>query len=124
MISSISGRQALVYEDEGVSFSSAEALVQQLQNILGPSITVKKVNSAYLANEPWEDKTDVVAMGGGKCSLWEVQLGDKGMLKIHQYVLRGGKYIGFCAGAYFGFCFSRRRIYIGFSGSIHVLQMK
>lgn len=94
--------QALVYDDEGVSSLSSEAIALQLRKILDASICVKKVDSAYLLKEPWEKNTVVLAMGGGRCSAWEKNLGDAGIRKIQEYVKGGGKYLGFCAGAYFG----------------------
>jgi biotin--protein ligase len=93
--------QALVYADKGVCLPSADALVEQLRSLLDPSVSVFKVGAHYLRTESWEDKTSVLAMGGGSCSFWDEQLQIEGMEKIHQYVLGGGKYIGLCAGAYF-----------------------
>ncbi len=92
--------QALVYFDEGVSYQSADALVAQLESLLAGDIVVKKVDSLYLSTESWEDKTIVLAMGGGVCTQWEENLGEIGMKKIREYV-RNGKFIGLCAGAYF-----------------------
>jgi biotin--protein ligase len=99
--------QALVYLDEGVCRQSAHALVEQLEDILDPSISVLKVDSAYLKTESWEDKTVVVVMGGGVCSTWDKQLGFEGIEKIGQYVFKGGRYMGLCAGAYFACAESR-----------------
>ncbi len=93
--------QALVYMDEGVCRSSADALVGQLEAMLDPSISVIKVDSDYLKAELWEDKTIALVMGGGTCSSWDRHLGIEGVEKIRQYVFKGGRYIGLCAGAYF-----------------------
>ena len=93
--------QALVYFDVGVSEMSADALVAQLQSLLDPSILVRKVDSTYLIAESWEDKTVVLAIGGGSCSEWENSLGETGMLKIQKYFKNKGKLILLCAAAYF-----------------------
>jgi biotin--protein ligase len=91
--------QALVYADQGSP--SAAALEKQLKLLLDPSISVVKVNGEYLRTEAWEDKTAVLVMGGGSCRNWDEQLQAEGIEKIERYVRGGGKYIGFCAGAYF-----------------------
>jgi biotin--protein ligase len=93
--------QALVFSDKGVCLPSAKALKKQLKTLLGPSISVFEVDGEYLRTQKWEDKTVVLAMGGGICSEWDQQLQAEGIQKIRNYVLGGGKYIGFCAGAYF-----------------------
>ncbi|HEX4839360.1 MAG TPA: BPL-N domain-containing protein [Rhabdochlamydiaceae bacterium] len=93
--------QALVYSDKGVCLPSAKALEEQLKRLLGPTIAVIQVDGEYLRTQKWEDKTVVLAMGGGVCSEWDQQLQMEGIQKIQNYVRGGGKYIGFCAGAYF-----------------------
>ena len=93
--------QVLVYEDEGVNMQSSEALVTQLRALLDSAISIQKVGSDYLKTQSWEDKTIALVMGGGKCTPWEKSLEESGMHKIRDYVLGGGKYLGFCAGAYF-----------------------
>ena len=93
--------QALVYLDEGVCYPSAEALSKQLKTLLGPSIDVLKVDSHYLKTEAWQGRTVILAMPGGKCRFWDEKLGAEGINKIHDYVMKGGRYLGVCAGAYF-----------------------
>ncbi|MBS0649193.1 MAG: hypothetical protein JSS10_08230 [Verrucomicrobia bacterium] len=93
--------QALVYLDEGVCRQSAEALALQLEEFLDPSIAVIQVDSSYLQLEAWEDRTVVLVMGGGVCSVWDERLGCAGIEKIRRYIHQGGRYIGICAGAYF-----------------------
>ena len=93
--------QVLVYEDEGINKQSSEALVAQLRALLDATVSIQKVGSTYLNNNPWEDKTIALVVGVGRCTRWERCLGESGMHNIRNYVLGGGKYIGFCAGAYF-----------------------
>ncbi len=99
--------QALVYADQGICLPSANALEGQLKSLLDPSISVLKVNGEYLRTSDWEDETVVLAMGGGRCSCWDEQLQAEGIQKIQRYVKGGGKFIGFCAGAYFASAKSR-----------------
>jgi biotin---protein ligase len=111
--------EALVYAGKGVSSLGAEALVKQLQKKF---TTVKMVDSAYLTSTAWEKTTAVLAMGGGTCGAWEEALGEAGVAKIHRYVMEGGKYLGFCAGAYFASSHSsfqareKKRLYFLFEG--------
>ncbi|HEY5259767.1 MAG TPA: BPL-N domain-containing protein [Rhabdochlamydiaceae bacterium] len=93
--------QALVYADQGVCLPSAAALERQLKSLLDPSVSVLKVDGAYLRTKAWEDKTAVLVMGGGSCRYWDEQLQAEGIEKIQRYVKGGGRYIGICAGAYF-----------------------
>ncbi|HUD02085.1 MAG TPA: BPL-N domain-containing protein [Rhabdochlamydiaceae bacterium] len=101
---------ALVYEDKGVCLQSANAVVGQLKSVLDPAVSVFKVDSLYLKTEPWEDNTAVLVMGGGSCSAWDEELGAEAIEKIHRYVMRGGRYIGLCAGAYFASAECRFRL--------------
>jgi biotin--protein ligase len=93
--------QALVYADKGVCHPSANALERQLKALLDPSVKVCKVDGEYLRSQPWEEKTVVLVMGGGSCQQWDEQLQNAGIEKIQRYVREGGRYMGFCAGAYF-----------------------
>lgn len=99
--------QALVYADKGVCVPSADALAGQLKLLLDPSVVIRKVDGEYLRRSNWEDKTVVLAMGGGSCRQWDEQLQPEGIEKIQRYVNGGGKYIGLCAGAYFASAESR-----------------
>lgn len=94
-------KKILIFKDEGTTLSSVEAITSQLAKTLETPFTTKCVNSHYLKTKNWEAKTFALIMGGGHCSYWENGLGTLGMLKIHHFVARGGRYLGICAGAYF-----------------------
>lgn len=94
-------KKILIYQDEGTCLSSLNAITSQLQKTLEAPFTTKLVNSNYLKTKSWEIKTFALIMGGGHCSYWETALGTSGMLKIHHFVVHGGRYLGICAGAYF-----------------------
>jgi glutamine amidotransferase-like uncharacterized protein len=93
--------QVLIYDDLGVNAHSARALFETLKELLDPSIFIRKVDSHFLVNASWENKTVALVMGGGICRQWDLNLGERGIKKIRNYVFNGGQYIGFCAGAYF-----------------------
>ena len=88
----------LIYHDRGVCELSAAALEQELGRCFRH---IQRVDSAYLKTASWESSAGALVMGGGCCTSWEEQLQTAGMQKIHNFVCRGGKFVGFCAGAYF-----------------------
>lgn len=94
-------KKILVYQDQGTSVSSLQAIITQLQNTIQEPFTTKIVNSRYLLTKKWEVKTFALIMGGGHCTHWENALGDAGMHIIKRFVANGGRYLGICAGAYF-----------------------
>ncbi|MBS0615213.1 MAG: hypothetical protein JSR58_01510 [Verrucomicrobia bacterium] len=99
-LSSLVRKQAMirVYSDKGACDLSSDALAFELGKRFP---CVQKVDSRFLKSVSWETTTSALIMGGGTCSIWEQDLGQKGMEKIRDFVLKGGKFVGFCAGAYF-----------------------
>ncbi len=94
----------LVYHDKGSCDLSSDALATELKKSFPQ---VKRVDSHFLKTAPWESSASALIMGGGTCSIWEEHLQHSGMEKIRNFVLKGGKFVGFCAGAYFGAPYSR-----------------
>lgn len=94
-------KQILVYDDYGVNGSSAEALVKQLTAIIDPQIKVLKCKAEDLKARDWESKTLLLIMGGGKCSDWDTKLDASTIERMALFVKGGGKFCGFCAGAYY-----------------------
>lgn len=99
-------RTILVYHDFGCCEQSTQALVSQLERTAGKWFQIRVVDSDYLRKTSWERDTFGLAMGGGSCSAWERLLQEAGMQKIHNFVVGGGRYLGICAGAYFGSAYS------------------
>lgn len=93
-----------VYHGKGSCDLSTNALIEQLSQSFSQ---IQKVDSHFLKTERWELSTSALIMGGGKCSTWEEELEQAGMEKIHEFVFKGGKFVGFCAGAYFSASYSR-----------------
>lgn len=89
-------KSVLIYRDAGICESSIQAIAAQFT-----SFKTKIIDSNYLLTKSWEKKACCLVMGGGHCSFWEAQLGQAGMIKIQNFVAKGGKYLGICAGAYF-----------------------
>ena len=54
-----------------------------------------------ISSGEWKENTNTYVVGGGY-DLGLIQaLGSKGMAQIRDFVCKGGKYLGICAGAYF-----------------------
>lgn len=91
--------RVLIYKDAGTCCPSLSAIKEQIEQTI--SSKVKFADSYYLTTKRWQEKTNILVMGGGSCSSWEHSLGTKGMLAIRSFVHAGGNYLGICAGAYF-----------------------
>ncbi|OLY78287.1 Biotin-protein ligase [Smittium mucronatum] len=92
----------LVYSGSGVSTLCLEQVFLTCKQILGKSYSVMKVDANLLATQPWEKTTALLAFPGGRDSFYNRDLRGPAAYKIQNYVRSGGKYIGFCAGGYFG----------------------
>lgn len=93
--------QILIYDDYGVNTSSVDALVKQLNFLVDTHIKVLKCKAEDLKAPGWESKTLLLVMGGGKCSDWDTKLDKPTIDRIGAFVKAGGKFCGFCAGAYY-----------------------
>lgn len=99
-------RSILIYQDAGTFEQSALAIKGQLQRMFDQTAEIRMVDSHFLRTAAWERGTYALVMGGGMCSTWEQMLQEEGMRKIYNYVFKGGRYLGICAGGYFGAAYS------------------
>ncbi|KAL7419575.1 biotin holocarboxylase synthetase [Cryptotrichosporon argae] len=98
-----SAHQVLVYSGPGVSPLSLSHTLLTLSLLLLPHYTVQPVSPATLATEPWEPNTALVVIPGGRDLPFVEELAKGGAVgRIKEYVRLGGRYLGLCAGAYFG----------------------
>lgn len=72
-----------------------------LRRFLSPHYAVISVDAKVLKNEPWSEKTSLLVFPGGADLPYCRDFNGDGNRKIKNFVKRGGKYIGFCAGAYY-----------------------
>ncbi|ORX55878.1 hypothetical protein BCR36DRAFT_173475 [Piromyces finnis] len=93
----------LVYSGEGTSPNCVEYTINTLKQFLSDNYDIIKVDDKILITQYWEDTTKLVVFPGGRDLPYVNKLGSKGMERIRNYVNeKGGKYLGICAGAYFG----------------------
>ena len=73
-----------------------------LRRLLSPNYAVSSVMSDALIKEPWTATCALIVIPGGADLGYCQSLNGEGNRRIRQYVSRGGAYLGFCAGGYYG----------------------
>lgn len=101
---SASAHQVLVYSGPGVSPLSLSHTILTLSLLLLPHYTVQPVTPSLLATQPWEPSCALLVVPGGRDLPFvdELTVKTKATRRIREYVQQGGRYLGICAGAYFG----------------------
>ncbi|GAP86833.1 putative biotin-protein ligase ligase protein [Rosellinia necatrix] len=92
----------LVYNGTGTTVESVKHAIYSLRRILSPNYAVIPVTDTVLLKEPWAPSCALLVFPGGADLGYCRVLNGEGNSIISQYVRRGGKYFGFCAGAYYG----------------------
>lgn len=87
----------VIYNDEGVSTDSVNALTDYFQK----TDTVKCVSALDVQKNIWINDAKLFIMPGGRSLPFYKSLGADGNKNIVDFVLRGGCYLGLCAGAYY-----------------------
>lgn len=70
--------------------------------MLGPNYAVNPITEAALLKEPWAPTCALLVFPGGADLGYCRVLNGAGNRSIAQFVRRGGAYLGFCAGGYYG----------------------
>jgi biotin--protein ligase len=70
--------------------------------VLGPNYAVNPIAESALIKEPWAPTCALLVFPGGADLGYCRVLNGAGNHSITQYVRRGGAYLGFCAGGYYG----------------------
>ncbi|KAJ1915134.1 biotin holocarboxylase synthetase [Mycoemilia scoparia] len=96
-----SGFNVLVYSGDGAGPDSAKFAVKTLRAFLGHRYAVREVDSTVLKSEPWEGSTAMVVFPGGRDLPYVRDMAGVGIARLKDWVHKGGRYIGFCAGGYF-----------------------
>ncbi|KAJ0157874.1 Biotin--protein ligase, partial [Colletotrichum tanaceti] len=92
----------LVYTGTGTTVESVRHCIYSLRRLLSPTYAVIPVAEAALLKEPWQPTCALLVIpGGGDLGYCRV-LNGPGNRRIADFVRRGGAYLGFCAGAYYG----------------------
>ncbi|KAF6835607.1 biotin-protein ligase ligase [Colletotrichum plurivorum] len=92
----------LVYTGTGTTVESVRHCISSLRRLLSPNYAVIPVAEAALLKEPWQPTCALLVVpGGGDLGYCRV-LNGAGNRRILEFVRRGGAYLGFCAGGYYG----------------------
>ncbi|RAK91124.1 biotin apo-protein ligase [Aspergillus costaricaensis CBS 115574] len=92
----------LVYSGNGTTIESVRHTLYSLRRLLAPHYAVIPVTSDALLREPWTATCALLVIPGGADLGYGRVLNGPGNRRIEQFVKRGGAYLGFCAGGYYG----------------------
>jgi glutamine amidotransferase-like uncharacterized protein len=100
--STLLAKTVYVYDGEGAGEESKRQAYNSLANILEGKYKVEYLGTAKLLKGEWVDDAAAIIMPGGADLPYARFLNGKGNELIKNFVVKGGSYIGFCAGAYYG----------------------
>ena len=86
----------------GCTVEAVRHCVYSLRRLLAHSYAVISVDGNAIVKEPWTASCALLVFPGGADLGYCRTLNGEGNRRISQYVERGGSYMGFCAGAYYG----------------------
>ncbi|KAK3682359.1 biotin-protein ligase [Podospora appendiculata] len=92
----------LVYTGTGSTIESVRHCIYSLRRLLSPNYAVIPIAESALLKEPWAPTCALLVIPGGADLGYCRVLNGAGNRTIAQFVRRGGAYLGFCAGGYYG----------------------
>ncbi|KAF2745139.1 biotin apo-protein ligase-like protein [Sporormia fimetaria CBS 119925] len=92
----------LVYAGNGSTTESVRHCLYTLRRLLSPTYAVIPIIGDVLIKEPWTASCALLVFPGGADLGYCRTLNGQGNRRISLYVNRGGSYLGFCAGGYYG----------------------
>ncbi|KAK4619303.1 Biotin--protein ligase [Fulvia fulva] len=92
----------LIYAGAGASLSSVRHATWSLRRLLGPHYSIQAISADQILKEPWPNTCALLVFPGGADTGYCRTLDGAGNRRIKQYVRMGGKYLGLCAGGYYG----------------------
>lgn len=91
----------LVYNGSGVSAASRDHTLATLRSFLSDRYDVQLVSPKSLRTDPWPASTALLVFPGGRDLPYQYDLAGVANTRIREWVQSGGRYLGFCAGAYY-----------------------
>lgn len=96
-------KKILLYKDEGVSLRSLKFLVHELrEENLHQQYDIAFTDRQQLLRTDWMESTELLIFPGGRDVPYHLALQGKANAHIVRFVEQGGKYLGICAGSYYG----------------------
>jgi glutamine amidotransferase-like uncharacterized protein len=108
-----------IYNDLGVSKESLKHTVYSVSNFM-PRHKIILLNSVDIVNYDWPSKASLLVLPGGKDVLYAKKLNGLGNEIIKDYVIKGGTYLGICAGSYYASKF----VEFDKGGDLEILQSR
>jgi glutamine amidotransferase-like uncharacterized protein len=96
-------RRILIYRDDGANLFCIRSLVAALkQEGVHERFMITFGDRTLFQETNWQESTELVILPGGRDVPYHEALQGLGNQRIKNFVQRGGKYLGICAGGYFG----------------------
>eukprot|EP00128_Syssomonas_multiformis_P004899 Colp12_sorted_trinity150504_noHs@14349 len=92
----------VIYGGAGACWSCITQAKATITEMVGASYNVKVITAESVISGEWAENTALFVMPGGQDLPYCKALNGTGNEKIKSFVQNGGKYLGFCAGAYYG----------------------
>ncbi|RPB22826.1 class II aaRS and biotin synthetase [Terfezia boudieri ATCC MYA-4762] len=92
----------LVYSGPGTTSESVRHVLYSLRRLLSPYYSITPITADTILKEPWQPSCALLVIPGGADLPYCRAFDGNGNRKITQYVRRGGSFLGFCAGGYYG----------------------
>ncbi|KKA27259.1 hypothetical protein TD95_004097 [Thielaviopsis punctulata] len=92
----------LVYSGNGTTIESVKHCLYSLRRLLSHNYAVIPISETALLKEPWAPTCALLVMPGGADLGYCKVLNGEGNRIIADFVRKGGAYLGFCAGGYYG----------------------
>ncbi|KAH6982246.1 biotin-protein ligase [Ilyonectria sp. MPI-CAGE-AT-0026] len=92
----------LVYTGVGTTVESVRHCIWTLRRLLSPNYAVIPIAETVLIKEPWPSTCALLVFPGGADLGYCQALNGEGNRRISDFVRRGGAFLGFCAGGYYG----------------------
>jgi len=92
----------LTFLGNGSTIESVRHCLYTLRRLLSPNYAVIPVTDNVILKEPWTASCALLVFPGGADMGYCRSLNGEGNRRIEQFVRRGGSYLGFCAGGYYG----------------------
>ncbi|KAJ5907447.1 hypothetical protein N7495_000129 [Penicillium taxi] len=90
------------FSGNGTTVDSVRHCIYTMRRLLAPRYAVTPVTGEMLLHEPWTATCALLVIPGGADLGYARTLNGAGNRRITQFVRRGGKFLGFCAGGYYG----------------------
>lgn len=91
----------LIYSGQGTTTESLKHCLESLKFHLSPYYAVSTISERALLHDPWMGKTSMLVIPGGADIPYCMALNGEGNRRIQQFVRRGGRFMGICAGGYY-----------------------